>query len=39
LTLSDAIQGHAGQGATAEAAFEALDPISRAMLLEFLNSL
>ena len=39
LTLSDAIQGHAGQGATAEAAFEALDPISRALLLEFLNSL
>ncbi len=39
LTLSDAIRAHAGQGTTAEAGFEALDPISRAALLDFLNSL
>jgi CxxC motif-containing protein (DUF1111 family) len=39
LTISDAITAHKGQGALAEAAFEALDPVSRAFLLDFLNSL
>ena len=39
LTISDAIKAHAGQGAMAGEAFEALDPISRAALLDFLNSL
>ena len=39
FTISDAIKGHKGQGALAEAAFEALDPVSRAFLLDFLNSL
>src|SRR2546421_12695537 len=39
LTISDAITAHAGQGAMAGEAFEALAPISRAALLDFLNSL
>jgi CxxC motif-containing protein (DUF1111 family) len=39
LTISDAIEAHAGQGAAAEAAFDALDATSRALLLDFLNSL
>src|SRR2546421_6386543 len=39
LTISDAIKAHAGQGSMAGEAFEALDPISRAALLDFLNSL
>src|SRR2546421_3639728 len=39
LTISDAITAHKGQGATAAAAFAVLDPISRALLLDFLNSL
>ena len=39
LTVTDAIEAHAGQGAVAELAFEALDPVSRVLLLAFLNSL
>src|SRR5438270_2837663 len=39
LTISDAITAHKGQGALAETAFEALDPVSRAFLLDFLKSL
>jgi CxxC motif-containing protein (DUF1111 family) len=39
LTVTDAIKAHAGQGAVAEVAFEALDPVSRTLLLAFLNSL
>jgi CxxC motif-containing protein (DUF1111 family) len=38
-TISEAIKAHTGQGTMAEAAFEALDPISRSLLLDFLNSL
>src|SRR5438309_7483852 len=39
LTISDAIEAHAGEGAFPGEAFEALDPISRAALLDFLKSL
>ncbi len=39
LTISDAITAHKGQGALAGETFEALDPVSRAFLLDFLNSL